>query len=103
MLDKSLVVFSSCGAILFASETLGEYAWIGNLGVVGILCWYLRHTTQVTIPSLNSDNNAAQQKLAQTLTERFTKTLEDERNNRVREIRLITRLMTGSSEETTDP
>lgn len=58
------------------SETVVQL--VGQLGVSGVLVWYLYHTTTKTIPDLAEKHSKSMESITERFTETLTETLEKE-------------------------
>ena len=59
---------------------------VGQLGVAGVLAWYLYHTTTKTIPDLTKQHNETMDKIATKFSDTLRVTIDDERKARDREV-----------------
>jgi len=66
------------------SETVVQL--VGQLGVAGVLAWYLYHTTTKTIPDLTKQHNETMDKIATKFSDTLRVTIDDERKARDREV-----------------
>jgi len=66
------------------SETVVQL--VGQLGVAGVLAWYLYHTTTKTIPELTKQHNETMDKIATKFSDTLRVTIDDERKARDREV-----------------
>lgn len=66
------------------SETVVQL--VGQLGVAGVLAWYLYHTTTKTIPDLTKQHNETMDKIATKFSDTLRVTIDDERRAREKEV-----------------
>lgn len=66
------------------SETVVQL--VGQLGVAGVLAWYLYHTTTKTIPDLTKQHNETMDKIATKFSDTLRLTIDDERRAREKEV-----------------
>jgi len=66
------------------SETIVQL--VGQLGVAGVLAWYLYHTTTKTIPDLTQRHNESMEKIATKFSDTLRLTIDDERKARDKEV-----------------
>lgn len=66
------------------SETVVQL--VGQLGVAGVLAWYLYHTTTKTIPDLTKQHNETMDNIVNKFSDTLRVTVEDERKAREKEI-----------------
>lgn len=59
---------------------------VGQLGVAGVLAWYLYHTTTKTIPDLTKQHNETMDKIATKFSDTLRVTIDDERRAREKEV-----------------
>lgn len=67
-------------------ETEAVVQLVGQLGVAGVLVWYLYHTTTKTIPELTAAHNETMNNIVNKFSDTLRVTVEDERKAREKEI-----------------